>query len=57
MVEGVVLFSCWGKPLTDGVYDDVLDVIEGIANETVIELRQEEKEINNIYDSEEKMYT
>jgi hypothetical protein len=29
--------------LTDGVCDDVLDVIEGIAGETVIELMQEEK--------------
>ncbi len=28
--------------LTDGVCDDVLDVVEGIAGETVIELRQEE---------------
>jgi hypothetical protein len=26
------------QPLTDGVCDDVLDVIEGIAGETVIEL-------------------
>ncbi len=25
-------------PLTDGICDDVLDVVEGIANETVIEL-------------------
>jgi hypothetical protein len=30
------------QPLTDGVCDDVLDVIEGIASETVIELTQEE---------------
>jgi hypothetical protein len=30
------------QPLTDGVCDDVLDVIEGIAGETVIELTQEE---------------
>jgi hypothetical protein len=29
--------------LTDGVFDDVLDVVEGIAGETVIELMQEEK--------------
>jgi hypothetical protein len=26
------------QPLTDGVCDDVLDVVEGIASETVIEL-------------------
>ncbi len=26
------------QPLTDGVCDDVLDVVEGIAGETVIEL-------------------
>ncbi len=28
--------------LTDGICDDVLDVVEGIAGETVIELTQEE---------------
>ncbi len=43
--------------LTDGVYDDVLDVVEGIAGETVIELTWDEKEIKEIYDSEKKMYT
>jgi hypothetical protein len=32
-------------PLTDGVCDDVLDVVEGIAGETVIELTREEKGI------------
>jgi hypothetical protein len=42
--------------LTDGVCDDVLDVVEGIACETVIELTQEEKGIKEIYDSEKKMY-
>ncbi len=26
------------QPLTDGVCDDVLDVVEGIVGETVIEL-------------------
>ncbi len=31
------------QPLTDGVCDDVLDVVEGIAGETVIELMQEKK--------------
>jgi hypothetical protein len=30
------------QPLTDGVCDDVLDEVEGIAGETVIELTQEE---------------
>jgi hypothetical protein len=30
------------QPLTDGVCDDVLEVVEGIAGETVIELMQEE---------------
>jgi hypothetical protein len=30
------------QPLTDGVCDDVLDVVEGIASETWIELTQEE---------------
>jgi hypothetical protein len=39
----VVLLS--GQPLTDGVCDDVLDVVEGIAGETVIKLLQEEKGI------------
>ncbi len=31
--------------LTDGICDDVLDMVEGIAGETVIELTQEEKGI------------
>jgi hypothetical protein len=31
------------QPLTVGVCDDVLDVVEGIAGETVIELTQEKK--------------
>jgi hypothetical protein len=31
--------------LTDGVCDDVSDVVEGIAGETVIKLTQEEKGI------------
>jgi hypothetical protein len=42
---------------TDGVCDDVLDVVEGIAGETVIELMQEEKGFKEIYDSDKKMYT
>ncbi len=33
------------QPLTDGVCDDVLNVVEGIADEAVIELMQEEKGI------------
>jgi hypothetical protein len=45
------------QPLTDGLCDDVLDVVESIAGETVIELRQEEKGIKKIYDSEKKIYT
>jgi hypothetical protein len=36
------------QPLTDGVWDDVLDVIEGIAGETVIELTQEENNARKI---------
>jgi hypothetical protein len=43
-------------PLTDGVCDDVLDVVEGIAGETVIELMQEENNMRERYDSEKKMY-
>ena len=31
------------QPLTDGICDDVLDMVEGIAGETVIELMREEK--------------
>ncbi len=31
------------QPLTDGICDDVLDMVEGIGSETVIELMQEEK--------------
>jgi hypothetical protein len=45
------------QPLTDGICDDVLDVVEGIVGETVIELRQEGKGIKKIYDSEKKMCT
>ncbi len=43
------------QPLTDGVCDDVLDVVEGIASETVIELMREKKRIKEISDSEKKM--
>ncbi len=45
------------QPLTDGICDDVLDMIEGIAGKTVIELMQEEKGNKEIYDSDKKMYT
>ncbi len=45
------------QPLTDGVCDDVYDVVEGITGETVIELTQEEKGIKEIHDSDKKMYT
>ncbi len=45
------------QPLTDGICDDVLDVVEGIAGETVIELTREEKGIKKLYDPEKKMYT
>jgi hypothetical protein len=39
----VVFLGC--QPLTDGICDDVLDVVEGIVGETVIKLTQEEKRI------------
>ncbi len=45
------------QPLTDGICDDVLDVVEGIASETVIELTLEEKGIRQRYDSDKKIYT
>jgi hypothetical protein len=50
----VGLLGC--VPLTDGVCDDVLDVVEGIAGETVIELMQEEKGIRERNGSDKKMY-
>jgi hypothetical protein len=54
---GVVFFVLLGyQPLTDGICDDVLDVVEGIAGETVIDLTWEEKGIREKYDSEQKMY-
>ncbi len=43
--------------LTDWICDDVLDMVKGIAGETVVELTQEEKGIKEIYDSDKKMYT
>jgi hypothetical protein len=42
------------QPLTDSVCNDVLDVVEGIAGETVIELMQEENNMNERYDSDKK---
>ncbi len=45
------------QPLTNGVCDDVLDVVEGIAGETVIELMQEENDMRERYDSDKKMCT
>ncbi len=42
--------------MADGVCDDVLDVVEGIASETVIELMQEENNMRERYDSDKKMY-
>jgi hypothetical protein len=45
------------QPSTDGVCDDVLDVVEGIAGETVIELMQVENNMRERYDSDKKTYT
>ncbi len=45
------------QPLTDGVCDDVLDMVEGIVGKTVNELTREEKGIKEIHDSDKKMYT
>ncbi len=50
-----MLLSC--QLLTDGICDDVLDVVEGIAHETVIKLTQEKKGIRERYGSDKKMYT
>jgi hypothetical protein len=44
------------QTLTDGICDDVLDVVEGIAGETVIELMQEKNNMRERYDSDKKMY-
>ncbi len=38
-----MLMRC--QPLTDGVCDDMLDVVEGIAGETEIKLMHEKKRI------------
>ncbi len=48
------VWSLGYQPLADGVCDDVLDVIEGIAGETVIELTQEENSMRERYDSDKK---
>ena len=57
-IGGVVFAGLLGcLPLTDGICDDVLDVVEGIAGETVIELTQKEKGIIERYGSDKKMYT
>ncbi len=45
------------QPLADGICDDVLDEVEGIAGETVIELTQEENNMRDRYDSDKKMCT
>jgi hypothetical protein len=45
------------QPLTDGICDDVLDVVAGIASETVIELTQKENNMSERYDPDKKMYT
>ncbi len=51
----VGLLGC--LPLTDGACDDVLDVVEGTASETVIKLMREVKGIIKRYGSDKKMYT
>ncbi len=50
----VVLLSY--QPLTDGICDDVLDAVEGIAGKTVIQLKQEEKGIRERYNSDKNMF-
>jgi hypothetical protein len=42
--------------LTDGICDDALDVVEGIASETVIELMHEENNMRERYDSDKIIY-
>ncbi len=42
-----MLLGC--QLLTDGICDDVLDVVEDIAGETVMKLMQEEKGIRERY--------
>jgi hypothetical protein len=50
-----VLLGC--QQLTDGICDDVLDVLEGIVGEIVVKLMQEEKGIRERYGSDKKMCT
>ncbi len=45
------------QPLTDGNCDDVLDVVEGNASETVFELMQDKNNMRERYDSDKKIYT
>ncbi len=45
------------QPLTDGICDDVFNVVEGIAGKTVIELTLEEKGIRETYDLDKKINT
>jgi hypothetical protein len=54
--EVLIVWLLGYQPLTDGVCDDVLDVVEGIAVETVIELTQEDNNMRERYDSIKKMY-
>jgi hypothetical protein len=51
-----VFFCCVVRvsAITDDICDDVLDMVEGIAGETVIELTQEETGIKEINDSDKK---
>jgi hypothetical protein len=50
-----VLLRC--KLLTDGIRDDVLDVVEGVAGETVIKLTQKEEGIRGkIWFRQENVY-
>ena len=51
------LLGCGWQPLTDGICDNVLDVVEGIAGETVIELDARKKGIIERFGSDKNMYT
>jgi hypothetical protein len=53
---GVVLIGCWGISHQQSICDDVLDVIEGIASETVMELMQDKNNMQEIYNLTKKMY-
>ncbi len=43
-------------PLTDGICDDVLEVVEGIASGTVIDVTREEKGFIERYGSDKNIY-